>query len=129
MDTNQYEKELERLGAFEIAAKMLKLAKNNEKNNSFLNAGRGNPNWINTQARLAFPRFMAFGVKESERTMLEGNLAGYTTLDINFYSSISTNKQSIALKVSIASLKICFSSPYSKSLCKDSYLDFTFSVK
>jgi aspartate 4-decarboxylase len=24
---------------------------------------------------------MEFGVKESERTMLEGNLAGYTTLD------------------------------------------------
>jgi len=81
MDTNQYEKELERLGAFEIASKMLKLAKNNENHNSFLNAGRGNPNWINTQARLAFARFMAFGVKESERTMIEGNLGGYTTLD------------------------------------------------
>jgi len=81
MDTNQYEKELERLGAFEIASKMLKLAKNNENHNSLLNAGRGNPNWINTQARLAFARFIAFGVKESERTMLEGNLAGYTTLD------------------------------------------------
>lgn len=69
------------LGAFEIASKMLKLAKNNENHNSYLNAGRGNPNWINTQARLAFARFMEFGVKESERTMLEGNLAGYTTLD------------------------------------------------
>ncbi|MBC3886769.1 bifunctional aspartate transaminase/aspartate 4-decarboxylase [Acetobacterium paludosum] len=81
MNTNQYEKKLEQLGAFEIASKMLKVAKNNENHNSFLNAGRGNPNWINTQARLAFTRFMAFGVKESERTMLEGNLAGYTTLD------------------------------------------------
>lgn len=81
MKMNQYEKELEQLGAFEIASKMLKVAKNNEKHNSFLNAGRGNPNWINTQARLAFARFMAFGVKESEHTMLEGNLAGYTTLD------------------------------------------------
>ncbi|HZK52918.1 MAG TPA: bifunctional aspartate transaminase/aspartate 4-decarboxylase [Desulfosporosinus sp.] len=82
MDTNnQYEKELERLGPFEIASKMLKLAKNNENHNSFLNAGRGNPNWVNTQARLAFARFIAFGVKESERTMLEGNLGGYTTLD------------------------------------------------
>lgn len=81
MDTNQYEKKLEKLGAFEIASKMLKLAKNNEKHNSFLNAGRGNPNWINTQARLAFARFVSFGVKESERTMHEDNLAGYTTLD------------------------------------------------
>ncbi|MBK5252890.1 MAG: bifunctional aspartate transaminase/aspartate 4-decarboxylase [Peptostreptococcaceae bacterium] len=81
MNTNQYEKNLEQLGAFEIASKMLKLAKNNENNNSYLNAGRGNPNWINTQARLAFPRFMEFGVKESESTMHEDNLAGYTTLE------------------------------------------------
>jgi aspartate 4-decarboxylase len=81
MDTNQYEKDLEGLGAFGIASKTLKLAKKNENHNSFLNAGRGNPNWINTQARLAFPRFIIFGVKESERTMLAGNLGGYTTLD------------------------------------------------
>jgi len=81
MSTHEYEKELEQLGTFEIASKMRKLARNNENNNSYLNAGRGNPNWINTQARLAFTRFMEFGIKESERTMHEGNLAGYTTLD------------------------------------------------
>ncbi|MEG1426714.1 MAG: bifunctional aspartate transaminase/aspartate 4-decarboxylase [Oscillospiraceae bacterium] len=80
MFTKTYEQRLEKLGAFEISSSMLKLAKNNEKHNSFLNAGRGNPNWINTQARLAFTRIMEFGVEESRRTTNVGNLAGYTTL-------------------------------------------------
>lgn len=81
MITKNYEKELEGLGAFEISSKMLQLAKNNEKHNIFLNAGRGNPNWVNTEARLAFGRIVEFGVLESQRTMHKGNLAGYTTLD------------------------------------------------
>ncbi|MGL4570150.1 MAG: bifunctional aspartate transaminase/aspartate 4-decarboxylase [Clostridium sp.] len=81
MITKQFEKELEGLGAFEISSKMLKLAQNNEKHNAFLNAGRGNPNWVNTQGRLALARIVEFGVLESRRTMHKGNLAGYTTLD------------------------------------------------
>ena len=51
---NSEEKKLEALGAFEISRKMLALAQKNEKSNIFLNAGRGNPNWIQTLARLAF---------------------------------------------------------------------------
>lgn len=81
MYSKSYEQKLEKLGAFEISNSMLKLAKNNEKHNSFLNAGRGNPNWINTKARMAFTRIMAFGVEESKRTMDTGSMAGYTTLD------------------------------------------------
>lgn len=81
MITVDYEKELEGLGAFEISKKMLKLAENNEKHNVFLNAGRGNPNWINTQGRLALCRIIEFGVLESQRTIHDGNLAGYTTLN------------------------------------------------
>ena len=80
MVTKEYEKKLEGLGAFEISNDMLKLAKKNEKHNVFLNAGRGNPNWINTKARLAFGRIVEFGALESERTMHSGDLAGYTTL-------------------------------------------------
>lgn len=80
MITKDFEKELEGLGAFEISSKMLKLAKDNKKHNTFLNAGRGNPNWINTQGRLALSRIIEFGVIESRRTMKDGNLAGYTTL-------------------------------------------------
>ena len=37
MITKDLEKKLEGLGAFEISSKMLKLAKNNEKHNKFLN--------------------------------------------------------------------------------------------
>ncbi|WP_415345564.1 bifunctional aspartate transaminase/aspartate 4-decarboxylase [Clostridium perfringens] len=81
MITKDLEKKLEGLGAFEISSKMLKLAKNNEKHNKFLNAGRGNPNWINTEGRLALSRIVEFGVFESRRTIHEGNLAGYTNLD------------------------------------------------
>ncbi|MEF9967769.1 MAG: hypothetical protein RR766_04575, partial [Longicatena sp.] len=81
MDKKQFEKELETLGAFEISAKMLKMAKNNERHNTYLNAGKGNPNWINTQARLAFARLIEFGVEESKRTMDKESLGGYTCLE------------------------------------------------
>ena len=76
----KHEKSLEKLGAFEIAFQMLKLAKNNEKQNIFLDAGRGNPNWIQTISRLAFARIVEFGVHESEQTMHQRDLAGYTQL-------------------------------------------------
>lgn len=75
------EEKLEQLGAFEISNQMLTLAQKNEKSNIFLNAGRGNPNWINTKARAAFSRLMLFGIEESQRTIHEGDLAGYTELN------------------------------------------------
>ena len=43
---------------------MLKLAEK-IKSQYLLNAGRGNPNWINTKARLAFNRLIEFGIKDS----------------------------------------------------------------
>lgn len=76
MDDNEVNR-LKSLGAFEISDKMLKLAQKNVKNNIFLDAGRGNPNWINTKARLAFARMLEFGVQESRNTINEGDLAGY----------------------------------------------------
>ncbi|MDR0297218.1 MAG: bifunctional aspartate transaminase/aspartate 4-decarboxylase [Streptococcaceae bacterium] len=72
--------QLTHLGAFEISFEMLKLAQKNQKNNIFLNAGRGNPNWINTKARLAFNRLVEFGIKDSLRTINEHDMAGYTQL-------------------------------------------------
>ena len=54
---------------------MLKLAKKN--NHKFLNAGKGNPNWINTKARLAFARLTEFGIDESQRTINRRDLAGF----------------------------------------------------
>ena len=65
------------IGAFEITAHQRELAKNNEAGYSVLDAGRGNPNWINTQARYAFTRFSDFAVRECELDMSEGSMAGH----------------------------------------------------
>ena len=65
------------LGAFEITANQRELAKNNEAGYSVLDAGRGNPNWINTQARYAYTRFSDFATRECELDMNEGSMAGH----------------------------------------------------
>ncbi|HAG70378.1 MAG TPA: aspartate 4-decarboxylase [Lachnospiraceae bacterium] len=65
------------LGAFEITAYQRKLAAENEAGYPVLDAGRGNPNWINTQVRRAFTRFMEFATKECERDFSMGNMAGH----------------------------------------------------
>ena len=70
----QMEKEL---GAFDITAEHRELAKSNEKGYEPLDAGRGNPNWINTKARYAFSRLMDFATSECQRTMNEGDMAGH----------------------------------------------------
>ena len=64
------------IGAFEITAEQRELAKSNEAGYHVLDAGRGNPNWINTQARYAFTRFMEYAIGECELTMREGDMAG-----------------------------------------------------
>lgn len=74
---NFNEQALEKLGTFEISSEMKEIAQQNEHGNNFLNAGRGNPNWIQTLSRLAFARLMQFGVNDSRRTMDEQNMAGY----------------------------------------------------
>lgn len=66
----------EKLGAFEISEEMRQLASQN-KGNTLLDAGRGNPNWINTKSRLAFSRMLEWGVEESKRTIDNGDMAGY----------------------------------------------------
>ncbi|WP_460016527.1 bifunctional aspartate transaminase/aspartate 4-decarboxylase [Lactovum odontotermitis] len=80
MKTKTAAKNYEGLGAFEISFEMQKLAEKNKKDNIFLNAGRGNPNWINTKARLAFNRLVEFGIRDSRRTINESDMAGYTQL-------------------------------------------------
>ncbi len=67
----------EELGAFEITANQRELAKHNEAGYSVLDAGRGNPNWINTQARYAMTRFSDFATRECELDMNQGNMAGH----------------------------------------------------
>ena len=64
------------ISAFEITAAQRELAKTNEAGLEVLDAGRGNPNWINTQSRYAFSRLMDFATQECERVAKHGNMAG-----------------------------------------------------
>ena len=83
------EAELEKeLGAFEITASQRELAKTNEAGYPVLDAGRGNPNWINTQSRYAFTRFMNFAIGESELDFRQGSMAGHLRiLPMNSFQS------------------------------------------
>lgn len=65
------------IGAFEITAAQRELAAENKAGLEVLDAGRGNPNWINTQARYAYTRLMNFATKECERDMNKKNMAGH----------------------------------------------------
>ena len=69
------------IGAFEITAEQRELAKNNEAGYDVLDAGRGNPNWINTRARYAYTRFMNFAIGECELTMCQGDMAGQAKIE------------------------------------------------
>ena len=69
--------ELEKeIGAFEITAYQRELAAENEKGLEVLDAGRGNPNWINSEVRYAYARFLEFAVEESELTFNQNAMAG-----------------------------------------------------
>lgn len=70
---DQLQKEI---GAFEITAEQRELARTNEAGYDVLDAGRGNPNWINAQARYAYTRFMNFAIGECELTMNKDGMAG-----------------------------------------------------
>ncbi|WP_147551668.1 bifunctional aspartate transaminase/aspartate 4-decarboxylase [Barnesiella propionica] len=74
------EKGLEQMSPFEIKNELIKYAKECDQRAvcQFLNAGRGNPNWINTVAREAFLLVSAFGIEECKRTffMKEEDIAG-----------------------------------------------------
>lgn len=75
--TQETEKQLKtELGAFDITAHQREIAKTNDGGYPVLDAGRGNPNWINTQSRYAFTRLMNWAISESELTFQEGDMAG-----------------------------------------------------
>jgi aspartate 4-decarboxylase len=74
----EQQRALMRLSPFELKDHLIGLAKENEKQSTvvMLNAGRGNPNWVATQARDAFFLLGEFAVGECRRTRDEGILAG-----------------------------------------------------
>src|SRR5205814_10669668 len=64
-------KQFEKLGPFEIKDFVAKLATTAAQENSlsYLNAGRGNPNWVATEPREAFFLFGQFAITESKRVL------------------------------------------------------------
>jgi aspartate 4-decarboxylase len=63
------QKALLKLSPFELKDELIQLAEEAEREDvaQFLNAGRGNPNWICTTARDAFGTLLRFGIQESGR--------------------------------------------------------------
>src|SRR6185312_15435299 len=64
-------RKFEALSPFEIKNELIKLAKESSRTTqaAFLNAGRGNPNWIATEPREGFFLLGQFAITESKRTM------------------------------------------------------------
>src|SRR3989442_5282993 len=64
-------RKFETLSPFEIKDELIKLAKKTSKTSqsAFLNAGRGNPNWIATTPRDGFFLLGQFAITESKRVL------------------------------------------------------------
>ena len=64
-------RKFETLSPFEIKDELIKLAKTTSRTtqSAFLNAGRGNPNWVATKPREAYFLLGQFAVTESKRVM------------------------------------------------------------
>src|SRR5216117_3871333 len=64
-------RKFETLSPFEIKDELIKLAKATSRTtqSAFLNAGRGNPNWIATTPREGFFLLGQFAITESKRVM------------------------------------------------------------
>src|SRR3569833_2722968 len=64
-------KKFEALSPFEIKDELINLAKSRSKRtqSAFLNAGSGNPNWVDTTPREGFFLLGQFAITESKRVM------------------------------------------------------------
>lgn len=69
VESRSFEKELEKVSPFEIKNRLIELAQADARKSTatFLNAGRGNPNWIATYPREAFFLLGRFGIAECRR--------------------------------------------------------------
>src|SRR5579862_89713 len=71
----------ESLSPFELKDDLIKLAKDPKSAQLFLDAGRGNPNWIATTPREAYFLFGQFGIEASKRVWDEPDLGGMPKRD------------------------------------------------
>ena len=71
LSDNSRLKEFEKLGPFEIKDFVQKVASKTALENSlsYLNAGRGNPNWVATEPREAFFLLGQFAITECKRVL------------------------------------------------------------
>src|SRR5205085_1738747 len=77
--------ELAGLSPFELKDKLIRYAKDRTHDKAvahkFLDAGRGNPNWVATTPREAFLGLGTFALEESKRTWDEPDLGGMPKAD------------------------------------------------
>lgn len=76
---NQMDNNLKQISPFELKNRLIELADDSIKKMAYimLNAGRGNPNWIATEAREAFFTLGLFGIEECKMTFdLKEGIAG-----------------------------------------------------
>ncbi len=80
MDSPMRTRGLEHLSPFQLKDELIRYARERPQGKSathkFLNAGRGNPNWVATTPRDAFFRLGQFGLAESKRVWDEPHLGG-----------------------------------------------------
>jgi len=72
------QKALQKLSPFELKDKLIALAQAGTRRGTaqFLNAGRGNPNWLSTTPREAFATLLRFAIEESKRALDAPDLGG-----------------------------------------------------
>lgn len=75
-EDRNFERKLEEMSPFEIKGTLINLAEKDARRSTatFLNAGRGNPNWLLSWPRLAFFLLGQFAVSESERRMYDDSI-------------------------------------------------------
>lgn len=68
-ENREYEERLSKMSPFEVKNELIQFAKADARTSTstFLNAGRGNPNWIATKPREAFFLLGEFGLQECRR--------------------------------------------------------------
>src|SRR5215510_12808148 len=78
-----HQKALLKLSPFELKDELIKLARVAERDDvaQFLDAGRGNPNWICTTPRDAFGTLLRWGLEESRRGVDTPDLGRMITRD------------------------------------------------
>jgi len=102
----KYEKALEKMSPFEIKSTLIDLAEKEAKLSSatFLNAGRGNPNWILTYPRKAFFMLGDFAIQEAEKSQFDESIGivespKHEGIARRFLDYIATHKDEIGAKV------------------------------